>query len=110
MENFILKADNIKGIMIPLNSPLFSLFTLGFTQNALRSSVLSFVIFILSFLLTTCSTSTNSDKQVVFSGTVTLEGETDFSGVTVSLYNMVELDTTLVRINQEYPNMPIFII
>ncbi len=63
------------------------------------------LLFLFSFFLTTCSTSTNSDKQVVFSGTVTLEGESDFSGVTVSLYNLVELDTALVRINQDYPNI-----
>ncbi len=64
-----------------------------------------FLFFIIYFVFTCCSTSTNSDKQVVFSGTVTLEGESDFSGVTVSLYNLVELDTALVRINQQYPNI-----
>lgn len=94
-------------------------FSTVFFHLSLSITPFSFVIFLLSFFLITCSTSTNSDKQVVFSGTVTLEGETDFSGVTVSLYNPVELDpsnsrtgqskgrtgTVLVRINREYPNI-----
>ncbi|MCP4413710.1 MAG: hypothetical protein GY808_14210, partial [Gammaproteobacteria bacterium] len=37
--------------------------------------------------------------------TVTLEGETDHSGVKVALYRPVVLDTALVRINQQYPNI-----
>jgi len=57
------------------------------------------------FILVSCSPTSNNDNKVTFSGTVTLEDTTDYSGVTVSLYKPVELDTALVRINQEYPNI-----
>lgn len=65
----------------------------------------SFFLFPFSFLLVSCSSTTETDEGVTFSGTVTLEGETDYSGVKISLYKPVELDTALVRINQEYPNI-----
>jgi parallel beta-helix repeat protein len=58
------------------------------------------------FLLSSCSQATeNGEEGVTFSGIVTLEGETDHSGVTISLYKPVELDTALVRINEQYPNI-----
>ena len=58
------------------------------------------------FLLSSCSQATeNGEEGVTFSGTVTLEGETNYSGVKISLYKPVELDTALVRINQQYPNI-----
>ncbi len=88
----------------PLNFGL-DFFSFTITPFSFFFCHFSFVIVLLSFLLTTCSTSTNSDKQVVFSGSVTLEDETDYSGVMVSLYNLVELDTALVRINEQYPNI-----
>jgi hypothetical protein len=82
--------------------------------------VLSFFLILNSyFLLTSCS-DPSSNNKVTFSGTVTLAPEgvpdgkdtTDYSGVTVSLYEPVELDpsigrtgTALVRINQHYPNI-----
>lgn len=73
--------------------------------------LLSFVICLLSFLFS-CSSPTANNK-VTFSGTVTLEDTTDYfptetsgqAGVTVSLYKPVVLDTALVRINQQYPNI-----
>ena len=72
-----------------------------------RRSVFKFLLFChLSFVicLISCSDPTSSNN-VTFSGTVILEDTTDYSGVTVSLYKPVELDTALVRINQEYPNI-----
>lgn len=63
----------------------------------------SYFIFHFSFF-SSCSSPTSSNK-VTFSGTVTLEDTTDYSGVTVALYAPVELDTALVRINKEYPNI-----
>lgn len=63
-----------------------------------------FFIFYFVFFINTCSDPSSNDK-ITFSGTVTLEDTTDFSGVTVSLYEPVELDTALVRINEEYPNI-----
>lgn len=63
------------------------------------------IFLILYFLFITCSDQSSGNNKVTFSGIVALEGETDFSGVTVSLYELVELDTALVRINQQYPNI-----
>ena len=62
----------------------------------------SFFIFLLS-----CSTPTDDDKKVTFSGTVTLEGETDRSGVTVMLFKPIELDTALTNLNAQYPGIGI---
>jgi hypothetical protein len=65
-----------------------------------------FLLLTSSFLLSSCSQSSSpKEDTVTFSGTITLEDTTDFSGVKVSLYKPVELDTALVRINQEYPNI-----
>ncbi len=50
-----------------------------------------------------CSETGTGNEKVTFSGTVTLEGQTDYSGVKVSLYAPVKLDTALERINQQYP-------
>jgi hypothetical protein len=57
------------------------------------------------FLFLSCNKDSTKPETVTFSGTVTLEGRTDYSGVKVSLYKPVELDTALVRINQQYPNI-----
>ncbi len=67
-------------------------------------SPIYFLFFISYFLFFSCSSPTTTNT-VTFSGTVTLEDTTDFSGVTVSLYAPVELDTALVRINKQYPNI-----
>ena len=68
--------------------------------------LLSFSLFITYCLLfiVNCSLITNPDKTTA-SGTVKLEGQTNHSGVKVSLYKLVELDTTLVRIIKQYPNI-----
>ncbi len=88
--------------------PKASLFGTFFIIPFSFLTLLSFVIFLLS-----CS-QPNENDLVTFSGTVTLEDTTDYSGVTVSLYKPVELpaggrmpsaDTALVRINQQYANI-----
>ena len=66
-------------------SSVFSLFSL------------TFVFCLLSFVLITCSNPSSSDNKVTFSGTITLEGQNDNSGVTVSLYKPVELDTAITH-------------
>ena len=48
-------------------------------------------IYYLLFFITSCSDTTDPDNTVTFSGMVTLEGETDHSGVTIGLYKPVEL-------------------
>lgn len=69
----------------------------------LMTRFLPFSLFLLTCI--TCSKSPSENETVVFTGTVTLEGKQDHSGVTVSLYKPVELDTALVRINQQYPQI-----
>jgi len=64
-----------------------------------------FLFFILLFFIVSCPDPSSNNDLVTISGTVTLEGETDHSGVTIALYKPVELDTALVRINKEYFNI-----
>jgi len=73
--------------------------------------ILSLIVLFFAFLCNSCSTKANKGT---ISGTVTLfndipglyiENPMDFSGVTVALYKTAVLDTTLVRINQQYPQI-----
>jgi len=74
--------------------------------------LLSLFILHSSFFITGCSSSTKP-KTGSLSGRVILVNDTgdpsldpvDFSGVTVALYELAVLDTTIVRINQEYPQI-----
>jgi len=71
-------------------------------------SILFLVILNLySLILLSCSKNgtESNDNTITVSGKVTLEGQSDHSGVTVRLYKPVTLDTALVRINQQYPNI-----
>ncbi len=54
-----------------------------------------------------CSSTTGSGNDQNLTGKVLLDGQASGSGVRVSLYSLVSLDTALVRINQEYPNIGI---
>jgi len=72
-------------------------------------NLLFLVIFVLGSLILLSACSKNgtdgNDNTITVSGKVTLEGESDYSGVMVSLYKPVELDPELVAINQQYPNI-----
>lgn len=59
------------------------------------------ILAILSYLILFSCEESTKPETVTFSGTVTLEGEIDHAGAKVSLYKPVELDTALVRINQQ---------
>jgi hypothetical protein len=50
-----------------------------------------------------CTKQPTSPDTFSLSGTVHLEGEEDHSGVTVALYELVELDTAVVRLQKEFP-------
>lgn len=71
--------------------------------------VFSVIIFLFS---TSCSSSTAS-KTGSLSGSIILQNDTgdaandavDFAGVTVALYKTATLDTTIVRINGQYPGL-----
>jgi hypothetical protein len=54
-----------------------------------------------------CSKTPTSPDTFSLAGTVHLEGQEDHSGVTVALYNLVELDTAVVRLQKEFPFMGI---
>ncbi|MDD3818247.1 MAG: hypothetical protein PHG41_00175 [Actinomycetota bacterium] len=72
--------------------------------------LISLIVLIFAFLCNSCST--NADKGTI-SGTVMLVNDSDnpslnpvdYAGVTVALYKTAVLDTTLVRINQQYPQI-----
>lgn len=69
----------------------------------------SFLVFnVLSLILIlSCSKDGNGpdNNTVTVSGKVTLEGLSDYSGVTVSLYAPVTLNPEIAAINQQYPNI-----
>ena len=71
-----------------------------------RLTLLFFLLLTSYFLLFSCSFLTHPDKTTV-SGVVKLEGQTNHIGVKVSLCYLVDLDTTLTRINKQYPNIGI---
>ena len=50
-----------------------------------------------------CHKKPTAPKTGTLTGTVYLEGEQDHSGITVALYKLAELDTTILRYNREYP-------
>ncbi|OFZ18299.1 MAG: hypothetical protein A2Z20_11685 [Bdellovibrionales bacterium RBG_16_40_8] len=61
-----------------------------------------FLLTILSLSLACTKQPTNPDTFSL-SGTVTLEGQIDHSGITVALYDLAELDTAVVRMQKEFP-------
>ncbi len=68
--------------------------------------ILFLVALVFGVLTWSCSKNgTGGDGLVTFSGKVTLEGETDHSGVTVMLFKPVEIDTALTNLNQRYPGI-----
>jgi len=75
-----------------------------------RVVIFGFILpFILQYLL--CSKNPTEPKLGSLSGQVFLEGQPvcagrqDHSGITVALYKLAELDTTILRYNREYPNV-----
>jgi len=61
-------------------------------------------------LLIHCTKLFNADPdEGTISGRVTLEEMSDHSGINVSLYESVELDTDILSINQEYPSIGVII-
>jgi hypothetical protein len=80
----------------------------SFRQSHFTSpfSLLTAIIFIPFYilLLNSCTTEPQTGS---LTGTVNLEGETDHSGITLGIYELVTLDTTITRINNEYPHIGI---
>ena len=67
--------------------------------------ILCFSWVLLVFFAVSCTKSPTEPKTGTLTGTVYLEGQTDHSGITVALYQLAELDTTILRYNREYPNV-----
>ena len=65
------------------------------------------LILLFSSLIISCSNSSKPDESITVSGTVTLEGRTDYSGVKVKLFKPVDIDTTLTNLNARYPGIGI---
>ena len=63
------------------------------------------LLFICFIAQGTCHKNPTAPKTGTLTGTVYLEGEQDHSGITVALYKLAELDTTILRYNREYPNV-----
>ena len=70
-----------------------------YIQTILTLLIICFIAFI------TCHKNPTAPKTGTLTGTVLLEGEQDHSGITVALYKLAELDTTILRYNREYPNV-----
>lgn len=72
----------------------------------LNVSFFSFGLVALILVLSCSKDSSGPDNNTVtVSGKVTLEGLSDYSGVTVSLYAPVTLNPEIAAINQQYPNI-----
>lgn len=76
-------------------------------------SLLTVTLLIATLMLVSSCDKSTSPKSGSLSGRVILVNDTDdptldpvdYSGITVALYQLAVLDTTIVRINQEYPNL-----
>ena len=55
------------------------------------------------FLLCACVKTPTTPETGTLTGMVKLEGQQDHSGISVALYKLDELDTTILRYNREYP-------
>jgi hypothetical protein len=72
----------------------------------------SFTFYLLTFsflLLLACSKNgtDGNDNTITVSGKVTLEGQSDHSGVKVMLFNPIAIDTVLTNLNSRYSNVGI---
>lgn len=93
-------------LFFKLSSSIFKRLTIFNPSSLIFHLILIFNLSSL-ILISSCSKKGTDpgEETVTFSGKITLEGQTDHSGVTIALYKPVELDTALVRINQQYPNI-----
>jgi len=64
------------------------------------------ILFILILIIISCSSPTETAKGLL-TGIVQLEEGTDHSGISIAIYDLVNLDTTIVRINNQYPQIGI---
>ncbi|MDD3300590.1 MAG: hypothetical protein PHV91_07185, partial [Bacteroidales bacterium] len=72
-------------------------------DKAIRASF-CFVLFSVFLLFCSCNSATNTSKGSIV-GSIRLEGETDHSGVIVSIYNAGIVSAELKEIREEYPQL-----
>ncbi len=66
-----------------------------------KCTLISLILCSVLIMISGCSSPTSPKSNLT--GRISIEGLTDYSGATVAIYHLATLDTTLVRINQEYP-------
>ncbi len=74
------------------------------------------IMILVMIMLCSCDSSTEPENTGTISGSVQLQDDamtkavvTDYSGVRVAVYSLAILDTTIVRINTEHPNIGLII-
>ncbi|MFA5670781.1 MAG: hypothetical protein WC967_16225, partial [Balneolaceae bacterium] len=67
------------------------------------------VVFLLLVVCLLVGCTSDPSPTASLTGTISILGTDDYSDVTVALYTPAYLDTTLVRINQEYPHIGVII-
>lgn len=77
-------------------------------KNDIFLSIKLFLILFILFVFLGCPTKPD-DPTGSISGSVYLDNESNHSGITISVYNLAELDTKIVDINTEYPHIGVII-
>jgi parallel beta-helix repeat protein len=79
-------------------------------NNKVQLSYLTayFIFILFSLNLSGCSSPTGTPKGNL-AGMVNLEGLSDHSNIIIALYDLAYLDTTIVRINNQYPQIGVHI-
>ena len=75
-------------------------------MNLLKS--MKYLLLIPILLILSCETPVEESKGSL-SGNVTLDNQADNSGVTIAIYELAELDTEIVSVNNEYPHIGVII-
>lgn len=73
-------------------------------MEKIRYFIFSLLILVSIFSFACTKNLTNTETFII-SGVVTLEGETDYSDITVALYAPAELDTAIVNMHKRFPTV-----
>ena len=74
----------------------------------IQNFIITPILFLAIIFLFSCTSGTDVSKGSL-TGTVSIEGISDYSNISVSLYDLAYLDTTIVRINNQYPHIGVII-
>ena len=61
--------------------------------------------FLIFLLISACTKNPTGSDKMSISGTVTLAGRQDHTGIQVALYDTIAIDTSLLRYKRQYPNV-----